>query len=119
MLSICGVGSLCTATLPGAFVRSFIREALSDGTVPLVAFSPVEDDLSPEKNHIPLGIKILHEAGLAYTDLSSCLSDVPSSALGRKWLPGHYSQSANNAAATCIRQAIEGLPDKGGIGANR
>lgn len=112
------VSSEALHSINGAFLRSFVRDALAEGTIPLVAFFPVEGDLSAEVNQIPLGIKILHETGLVYADLSPCLSDVPSGARWTKAVAGHYSQSANKAAARCIRQAIEILPGKRVTGEN-
>jgi hypothetical protein len=87
--------------------RLFLRESRSGGSIPIIAFLPGPIDLPPSPKYVPVGLKILRDAGLPHVDLRSCLSQEPFS---QYFMPraqgGHYSPEGNRQIARCLRDVV-------------
>ncbi len=95
-------------------VRSFVRLAIAEGSIPIVVYLPARRDLSasssyPEKD-VSFAQSVLRSAGIAYTDLTPCVMEISAP---DRFVVGarHYSPQANAAIAKCLRRTIlEYLP---------
>lgn len=87
-----------------AILKTFVRSVKDGGAVPLVAFLPMKMDLGREASYVPLGKRVLEEAGIPYIDATSCVSEVNSA---DRFLENHYSPQSNQAVATCVYKTLE------------
>jgi hypothetical protein len=92
-----------------AILKAFVRSAEQAGTIPLVVYLPTKHELENPSAPMLTGRRALQEAGLAYTDPTSCLLEVNPA---YRFMPSgpHYSPQGNAAVAKCllnvVRQAL-------------
>jgi hypothetical protein len=82
-----------------SILKAFVWLAAQEETVPIVAYFPGRMELKPGS---PLSSVqgVLQEAGIAYTDLTSCLLEVDPA---DRFMPhGHYAPQAHAAVARCM-----------------
>ncbi|GKS62953.1 hypothetical protein YTPLAS72_02570 [Nitrospira sp.] len=85
-------------------LREFVTLATQVGTIPLVVYLPVENELNRLSRH-PLPKQVLERAGIAYVDPTSCLLEVnPSDRFAP--INGHYSSQGNLAIAKCLLPVV-------------
>jgi len=85
-------------------LKSFVRSVRQAGSIPIIVYFPSRSDLNQPSSYLPLGKRILQEAGLQYIDPTSCLLEVPPSV---QFQPiGHYSPQSNVAVANCLADTI-------------
>ena len=97
------------------FFRSFIQQASSEGSIPILVYFPsAEDVLRYQRSRTPVSLKVLREAGVMYTDLTPCLSDAlyskevaPSDAWTKQGA-GHYTRHGNAVVARCLHGVVAG-----------
>jgi len=87
-------------------IASFARIAKDEGSTPFVVYLPGHSDFRnsarPEKIHV---LGFLHERGIRYEDLTSCVGKMGESKLfmeGRT----HYSPEGNARVATCLAPVL-------------
>jgi hypothetical protein len=99
------------AALNSAILRTFVRRAAADGSVPLVVYFPARSDFEGN-DHVAKGmvVSVLRESGVKYIDLTACIKQVGEEDAFLKGRP-HYSAVGNAAVARCllptIRQELE------------
>lgn len=92
-------------------VRAFVRQAESEGSIPIVLFLPGYDDLESRrrdfKEYVPLGVKVLAASGVKYFDARPCFQKVE---FGDYFEPGrHYSSQGNAAISECLTGVVRGF----------
>lgn len=93
-------------------VRSFIQLARADGSIPIVVFFPLRDDLENYLLHpsiMPRPVKLLRDAGIEeVTDLTPCLSGINTLDLFLERGPrsSHYSAKGYAAVANCLHSVL-------------
>jgi hypothetical protein len=93
-----------------SLLNAFIQSAEGSGAAPLVVYHPKREALLARDSS--LGRRVLKEAGVAYTEPTSCLQEVDRD----EWFipQGHYTPKANAAVAKClvnvVRQALGKSP---------
>lgn len=88
--------------------RSFVQQASSEGSILILAYLPVQDELPYPRSWTPVGLKILREAGLMYTDLTPCLSVALYSngvAPADRWTRGGMAHIIHDVAMRQLRHA--------------
>jgi hypothetical protein len=94
-------------------VRAFVRQAESEGSIPIVLFLPGYEDLDSRrrdfKEYVPLGVKVLAASGVKYFDARPCFQKVE---FRDYFEPGfHYSSQGNAATSECLTGVVrEVLP---------
>jgi hypothetical protein len=95
-------------TINTAILKEFVRSAEQGGTTPLVMYFPGRQELEEPSSFVPRTKQVLQQAGIAYTDPTSCLLEV--NRADRFFPGGHYTPHGNAAVAHCIvhvvRQAL-------------
>jgi hypothetical protein len=92
-----------------AILKAFVRSAEQAGTIPIVVYFPTKIELENPSAPLFSGKRALQQAGLAYTDTTSCLLAVNPA---DRFVPSgrHYSPHGNAAVANCllnvVRQAL-------------
>jgi hypothetical protein len=90
-----------------AILNAFVRSVEGSGAAPLVVYHPKREG-QPTRNS-SLGRRVLNEAGVPYTEPTSCLREVDPT----EWFipQGHYTPKGNAAVAKClvhvVRQALD------------
>ncbi len=100
--------------LNAEILKSFVRSVEQAGSIPLVMYFPSRSDFHQPDSYVPLGKRVLQEAGLPYVDPTACLLEVPSSL--RFASAGHYTSQGNAAIANCLAVAVRealGKPSDG------
>jgi hypothetical protein len=83
-----------------SILKAFIRSAAEIGTIPMVVYLPQAKDLEEPSSSLRPGKRVLQRADIAYTDLTSCLQELPPA---DRFAPGtHYSREGNAAVAKCL-----------------
>jgi hypothetical protein len=92
-------------TVNAAILKAFVQSAEQAGTIPLVVFFPMRQELENPNAPLPTGKQALQQAGVAYTDTTSCLLAVNPR---DRFVPGgaHYSLHGNAAVAKCLRDVV-------------
>lgn len=89
-------------------IQRLVREVLDGGAVPLVVYHPSKRELlqatEPQNGHVPLAVRLLHNAKIEYVDATHCLSTV--SASDAYLEGGHYSPQANLQVARCLEPVL-------------
>jgi hypothetical protein len=94
-----------------AILKTFVRSAVQAGTIPLLVYFPMKEELETPSTPLPRGKQVLQQGGIAYTDLTSCLLVMNPA---DRFVPSgrHYSPQGNAAVAKCllpvVRQALAG-----------
>jgi hypothetical protein len=85
-------------------VKRFIQSTENEGSIPLVVWLPTRSDLESPSTQLPIGKRMLEEAGIPYIDPTACLLELNPTV---RFLVGHYSPQGNSAVANCIYQAVK------------
>lgn len=98
-----------TASLNGAIIRSFVRDATDAGTIPIVAFLPSFMEFRATSGRLSgtllLGMRVLEQSGVEFVDLTSCVEKVDER---ERFTAGwHYTPRANSAVGDCLRDIVE------------
>jgi hypothetical protein len=102
-------------SINAAILKTFVRSVKQAGSIPHVLFFPGRSALKEPSSHLPLGKRVLEEAGVAYIDPTPCLLEVDPA---DRFLEGHYSPQGNAAVAKCVYKAVkESLAQASGTGA--
>jgi hypothetical protein len=92
-------------TVNAAILKAFVQSAEQAGTIPLFVYFPEKKELENPGAPLPIGKRAFQQAGLAYTDTTSCLLEVNSAdrfvQSGR-----HYSPQGNASVATCLLNVV-------------
>jgi hypothetical protein len=82
-------------------LRSFVRLASSEGSIPLLVYLPTGRDFM---GHVPGTLRLMRETGAETIDLTPCLREVNSA---DRFAPhGHYAPQANLAVARCLSEPV-------------
>jgi hypothetical protein len=87
-----------------AIFDSFRRRVEAEGGISIIAYLPSWGREPGESKDVPLGLRILSEAGIEHIDVTNCLSAIPFAA--RHEPRGHYSPLANLAVARCLQPVV-------------
>lgn len=89
----------------GALLQSFQQSALKAGALPLIVFFPVRENLSGSGGGLTAARRVLRQAGLEFTDMTGCVSDV---AREERFVASgnHYSPQGNAAVAKCLARVV-------------
>lgn len=84
----------------GAILRTFVQSVRAAGAIPIVQFFPQsKEEFAGE---VQMGLKVLQEAGIDYTDLTPCVKTItPSDRFAPKHYT-HYSAQTNARVAQCL-----------------
>ena len=87
-----------------SILRAFVRSAEEAGAAPIVVYHPKREFNNSSSSYVPLGKRVLQEAGLVYTDPTSCLLELDQA----DWfIPhGHYTAKGNAMVAKCLVKAV-------------
>lgn len=92
-----------------SILKAFVRSAEQAGSIPIVVYFPWKEeldrgDLGIPSSPLPSGKQVLQQAGIAYTDLTSCLLKVNSA---ERFIPdGHYTPQGHAAVANCLLNVV-------------
>jgi hypothetical protein len=88
-----------------AILKTFIQSAAQSGAIPLVVYFPHRLELGRPSSSLPLGKRVLHEADIAYTDVTPYLLELnPADRLAPSG--EHYSPQGNAVVANCLRTVV-------------
>ncbi len=88
-----------------AILKDFVRSAAQTGAIPIVVYFPSKNEYTRPNLPLPIVKQVLHEADIAYTDLSSCLLELnPADRFNPKGY--HYSPQGNAAVANCLLNVV-------------
>ncbi|MBX3333519.1 MAG: hypothetical protein KF876_05305 [Nitrospira sp.] len=91
-------------SINASILKTFLRSAEKEQSVPLVIFFPSDHELEKPKTTLPLGKQVLEKAGIEYIDPTSCLLEVPPA---DRFMPQHhYTPQGNAAIAKCLLPAV-------------
>lgn len=91
-----------------SILKAFVRSAEQNAAAPVVLYHPKKEFADGPSLPLSLGKRVLQEAGLVYTEPTSCLLELDLA----DWfiLGGHYTSQGNAAVAKCllnvVRQAL-------------
>ena len=94
-------------SINASILNAFVRSAQDANSIPLVVFLPVRTELGQAASSVPLGKRVLKQAGIRYVDTTSCLSEVD--VAQRFMAGGHYSPQGNEAVAQCVHRAMKDI----------
>jgi hypothetical protein len=102
------VPSTETVLLNGAILKSFVRDAISNGTLPLIVYLPSYSELGDGTKSISktrsLGVAVLEEAKVDFVDLTDCVGAIEER---RRFTEGwHYTTHTNAILADCLREVV-------------
>ena len=88
-----------------SILKAFVQSATSEGTIPIVAYFAQKVEFSAEAPTLPIGKKVLREAGVAYTDLTPCLMPMNP---GERFVSklSHYTPEGNARVAQCLLKSV-------------
>jgi hypothetical protein len=95
-----------------SILKAFVRSAEQTEATPVVVYHPKREFAAGPSSPLTLGKRVLQEAGLGYTEPTSCLLELDPA----DWfIPhGHYTPQGNAAVAKCllnvVRQALAQKP---------
>jgi hypothetical protein len=88
-----------------SILKAFTRSAMQAGTIPLIVYFPNKEELEKPSATLTMGKRVLQEAGIAYTDLTSCLLKVnPDDRFGPA--SRHYSPQGNASVGNCLHTVV-------------
>ena len=90
-----------------SILKAFAQMAESERTIPILVYFPQKNaaELSGTTHRLSSGINVLQEAGMPYTDLSSCLMPLKPT---ERFADGnyHYSPQGNAKVAQCLTKVV-------------
>ncbi|UVT16055.1 MAG: hypothetical protein H8K04_00360 [Nitrospira sp.] len=94
------VSDAALISVNGAILRTFVQSVRSAGSIPIVQFFPQSEEEFAGRTQ--MGLKVLQEAGIDYTDLTPCLKTIaPADRFAPKHYT-HYSVQSNTRVAWCL-----------------
>jgi hypothetical protein len=99
------VDELMLLTLNQAILESFVREAKSAGSSPVIVYLPYPEEIGTAAGQEPRGIQIARRSGVEFVDLTPCLAELAS----RDRFIGagpNYHPNAVDHLAKCILPAL-------------
>ncbi len=99
------VSDAALVSVNAAILKAFAQSATSEGSIPLLGYFPESNvEIDQLSGPLPLGKKVLREAGMAYTDLTPCLMPLnPAERFGKY---AHYSRESNARVAQCLSTVV-------------
>ncbi len=94
-----------TLSVNKSILQSFVRSATEAGSTPILIYFPSKADFA-NPSILPIGRRVLQEAGLPFLDPTPCLLDVNPA---DRFLVDHYSAAGNAAVAKCLHQSLHTL----------
>jgi hypothetical protein len=99
------VSDEAVVSVNAAILKAFVRSAEQAGIIPLLVYFPMKAELENPSESLPIGKGALQQAGLAYTDTTSCLLEVdPPDRFVQSGR--HYSPQGNAAVAKCLLNVV-------------
>jgi hypothetical protein len=99
------VSDSAVVSVNASVLNAFIRSAFSERTIPVVLYFPEKAEFIGTDSKSQLAKMVLREAGMAYTDLTSCL--MPLRPEERFVSTGyHYSPQGNSKVAECMTKVV-------------
>ena len=97
-----------------SILKTFVRSTADAGAIPLIVYFPNKGELEKATSPTTLGKRVLQKAGVAYTDLTSCLLKVD---VDDRFGPAnhHYSPRGNAAVANCLHTVVNEALDQAGL----
>jgi hypothetical protein len=94
-------------TLNRELLRSFVRLASSEGSIPLLVYLPWQADFTNRRTqagYVPPVLRLMRDTGAETIDLIPCLSEVDPA---NRFAPhAHYTPQTNVSVARCLRQVV-------------
>ena len=92
-----------------SIVKAFVRSAEQSGAIPIIVYFPTKADFEgapfgQQASSLPVGKQVLRQAGIPYTDLTSCLLKV--NVTDRFARTAHYTAQSNAAVAKCLQNVV-------------
>lgn len=88
-----------------SILKAFVRSTAEAGSIPLIIYFPNKEELEKGNSPMTQGKRVLQEAGVAYTDLTSCLLKVNADdRFGAE--SRHYSPQGNAAVGKCLHAVV-------------
>jgi hypothetical protein len=103
------VSNEALVSVNAAIMQHFFRSAEQAGMIPIVVYFPWKAELERADRgepNSPLAKQVLHQAGIPYTDTTSCLFELNAA---DRFLPegGHYTAQGHAAVAKCLRNVVQ------------
>lgn len=90
-------------------LRSFVQLGRDQKSIPIVMYFPSRSDFAPDGTPQAglkrVGIEVLQSSGIAYLDMTACVSRVRPT---ERFKIKHYSTATNAVVARCLRDSIRG-----------
>ena len=92
-------------TLNQAILESFVREARSAGSSPVIVYLPYPEEMATPAGHEPPGIQIARRSGVEFVDVTPCLAKL---AFRDRFIGAgpHYHPHAVDHLARCILPSL-------------
>gem|GEM_PF-498652 len=104
------VSDAAMEALARELLHSFVQLATAAGSIPIVVFFPdhseLNDSSSHATRHVPLGLRVMRDAGIEHTNLTPCLSEVNTSDRFVNGKNLHYLPKENTAVAKCLHKVV-------------
>ncbi len=99
------VSEKALVTVNASILKAFTRSTMEAGAIPLIIYFPNKEELEKGNSPVTNGKRALQEAGIAYTDLTSCLLPLNAADL---YVPAHrhYSSQGNAVVANCLHKVV-------------
>ena len=88
-----------------SILKAFMRSTAEAGVNPSHHLFPQQEELEKANYPVTAGKRVLQEAGIAYTDLTSCLLKLNPD---DRFVPAsrHYSPQGNAVVANCLHKVV-------------
>jgi hypothetical protein len=96
-------------SINGELLRSFVRLAREQGSIPIVVYFPSRSDFASDgtlkKGLRRVGEEVLQASGIEYLDMTDCVREVKPA---ERFEIRHYSPATNAVVAACLVDSIRG-----------
>ena len=104
-IELSDVSEKALVAVNASILKAFMRSTAEAGSIPLIIYFPNKEELEKANYPVTAGKRVLQEAGIAYTDLTSCLLKVnPDNRFGPA--SRHYSPQGNAAVGSCLDTVV-------------
>ena len=93
------------SSVNASILNAFIQSAASERTIPIIVYFAQKAEFAEVAPTLPIGKKVLQEAGIAYTDLTPCVMPLKSAERFVDKL-SHYTAEGNARVAQCLLKRI-------------
>jgi 4-hydroxy-L-threonine phosphate dehydrogenase PdxA len=93
------------SSVNASILNAFIQSAASERTIPIIVYFAQKAEFTEVAPTLPIGKKVLQEAGIAYTDLTPCVMPLTSAERFVDKL-SHYTAEGNARVAQCLLKRI-------------